>query len=105
MIHHIAIYHLSEDVELTKIEWMVRETRIHLLKMPCVRAMRCGHAPDLSCDWTFFFSVDVDSVEKHAAFLADPALAAFLGRVLEPNTTACFATFFETDPGDSPLLW
>lgn len=105
MIHHIALFRLAATVEPAKIEWMVREARMHLLKISHVRAIRCGHNPDPSAEWTFFFTADLDSADRHKAFVADPHLAVFLDRVVSPNITAQLVSCFETDAGDNPLFW
>ena len=47
-----------------KIEWMMRETRIQLLKIPEVLSIRCGKRVDPEAEWPFFLAVELDSMEK-----------------------------------------
>ena len=46
MIYHLVLFKLKPEVDDQKIEWMMRETRIQLLRIPEVLSMRCGKRLD-----------------------------------------------------------
>jgi len=104
MIEHVALFKLKPEVDADKIEWMTRQTRIQLLKIPCVLGLRCGHRISGDSEWPFFFAVEVESEEKLGAFLNDPLRSGFINRVLAPNTTEKLEQNFQTEPGGDPLL-
>lgn len=99
MIHHLVLFKLKPEVDDEKIEWMMRQTRILLLKIPEVLNVKCGKplAPDAT--WPFFLSVDVESTEKLAIYREDPNHVKFLEEVIRPNTTERLSVDYEMDPG------
>lgn len=104
MIQHIVLFKLRPEVDAEKIEWMMRETRIRLLKISVVRGLRCGHRIDPAMEWPFFLLVELDSMEKLEAYMGDPLHARFVESVIRPNITARLALDFQSDPGGDPLL-
>ncbi len=99
MIHHLVLLELAEGVEADTIEWMMRETRARLLKIPEVLSVRCGQNLDFGGPWRFFLSVEVESTDKLAAYAEDPVHGKFLADVIEPHTRASLILDFETEPG------
>ena len=104
MIEHVALFKLKPGVDADKIEWMTRQTRIQLLKIPCVLGLRCGHRLDSGAEWAFFLTVELESEEKLRAFLNAPQRTRFADKVLVPNTTEKLELNFQTEPGGDPLL-
>ena len=104
MIEHLALFKLKPDVDADKIEWMTRQTRIQLLKIPWVLGLRCGHRIDPDADWPFFLAVELESQEKLRAFLNAPQRIKFADKVLAPNITEMLELNFQTEPGGDPLL-
>ena len=104
MIEHVALFKLKPEVDADKIEWMTRQTRIQLLKIPCVLGLRCGHRISADVEWPFFLTVELESEEKLHAFLNAPQHARFSDNVLVPNITDKLELNFQTDPGGDPLL-
>lgn len=98
MIHHLVLFKTSPDVDNDRVEWMMRETRIHLLKIPEVLSVKCGKQVDPTSEWSFFLSVDVESMEKLAIYRDDPIHIKFVEEVIRPFTTARMALDFEMDP-------
>lgn len=103
MIEHLVLFQLVADISPEKVEWMLRETRLRLLKIPCVLAVRCGTNLDASAPWAFFLSVVVETPEKLAAYSNDPTHKKFVAEVIKPNTSARLALDFQTVPGGDPL--
>jgi hypothetical protein len=99
MIHHLVLFKLADGVDDDKIEWMMRQTRIQLLKIPEVLSVKCGKPIESKVEWPFFLAVDVESMEKLAIYRDDPNHVKFIEEVIRPNTTARVAIDYETDPG------
>ena len=104
MIEHIELFKLKSEVDADKIEWMTRQTRIQLLKIPFVLGLRCGHRIDAGAEWSFFFAVELESEKKLCVFLSSPQRTWFADRVLVPNITEKLELNFQTEPGGDPLL-
>lgn len=103
MIEHVVLFQLGADVDGAKMEWMMRETRVRLLRIPCVLAVRCGKNVDLASPWAFFLAVTLDSAEKLPVYAAHPIHVRYVEDVIRPHTTARLALDFQTDPGEDPL--
>ena len=104
MIEHVVLFNLKPEIDAAKIQWMLRETRMRLLKIPVVRGLRCGYRIDPGKDWALFLLVELDSVEKLACYNRDPAHVRFVKEVIEPNITNRIAFDYQSDPGEDPLL-
>jgi len=104
MIEHIVLFKLRPDMDAEDIDQMMRETRLRLLKISCVLAVRCGKNIDPASEWPFFLSVVLDSPAKLPVYAADPIHVKFVDEVIRPNTTARLALDFRTTPGDDLLF-
>ena len=99
MVHHIVLCKLQPGVEDEQVEWIMRQTRIRLLKIGEVRAIVCGKRTELGTAWGFFFSVDYESMEKMAVGHEDPVYERFLIEVIAPHVSEQQALSYETEPG------
>jgi hypothetical protein len=99
MIHHLVLFQLKPSVDEEKIEWMMRETRIQLLKIPEVASVRCGKRVDPASEWPFFLVVEVESLDKLQLYREDPVHMKFVEEVIKPNVTARLALDHEMEPG------
>lgn len=104
MIEHVVLFDLKPEIGPEKVQWMLRETRIRLLKIPVVRGLRCGHRVGDGTEWALFLMVELDSAEKLSCYLRDPVHARFVKEVIEPNITNRIAFDYQSDPGEDPLL-
>ena len=104
MIEHVVLFNLRPEIDAAKIQWMLRETRIRLLKIPVVRGLRCGYRIGPGTEWSLFLLVELDSVEKLAFYKRDPVHVRFVKEVIEPNITNRIAFDYQSDPGEDPLL-
>ncbi len=104
MIEHVVLFNLKPELDEAKIDWMLRETRIRLLKIPVVRGLRCGYRVDPGEDWAMFLLVELDSVEKLSCYMLDPVHIRFVDEVIKPNITNRIALDYQSDPGGDPLL-
>ncbi|CAN5740751.1 hypothetical protein BH09VER1_BH09VER1_10680 [soil metagenome] len=99
MISHLVLFKLKPDVDDEKIEWMMRETRIQLLKIPEVLSVRCGKRVEDAMDWPFFLCVEIENREKLELYASDPHHVKFVEKVIKPNITERLALDYETEPG------
>ncbi len=99
MVHHLVLFKLKPGVGDDGVEWMMRQTRIHLLKIPEVLNVKCGKRITPDSEWDFFLSVDVESMEKLAVYRDDPNHVKFVENVIRPNTVDRLAIDYEMDPG------
>ncbi len=98
MIHHVAYFQLKPGVDPATMEELVRTSRSLLLKIPEVRVVRSGRNIDRDSQWQFYFSIEVDSVEKLRITLDDPFHLKLVEKYLKPNTSSHFTMDFELDP-------
>ena len=98
MIDHIVFYKLRPDVDETRLEEMVRSTRSILLKIPEVLSVHSGRNVDPRSEWPFFFSIEVESLEKLRIVQDDPLFLRFLRDVVHQGTDGEEVFNFETDP-------
>jgi hypothetical protein len=99
MIYHLVLFKLKPEVDEAKLEWMMRETRIQLLRIPEVLSIRCGKRVDSNMEWPFFLSVELDSMERLALYAEDPNHVKFGEEVIKPNIAERLALDYEMEPG------
>ena len=99
MIHHLVLFKLLPEVDEQVVESMMRDTRIYLLRIPEVLAVRCGKRIDVDNHWAFFLGVDVDSMEKLQIYSESPHHLKYVEEVIKPHTTKeRFIMDYESDP-------
>ena len=98
MIDHIVLCCLRPEVDEEKLEEMVRSSRSSLLKIPEVLRVSSGRNLDPDSEWSFYFSIEVESREKLAMAQDDSVYLKFLEKVIRPNTETHNTFNFETDP-------
>ncbi len=98
MLYHVVYYKSRDHVDDTVIEQVVRQTRSHLLKIQETLSVRSGKNLDASSEWTFFYSVEVESKLKLKLFHTDGSYLKFLKTVVEPNLCEPISQTFELDP-------
>jgi hypothetical protein len=99
MVHHIVLYRLKPEVTPARVEAMMMNTRMQLLKIPEVLSIKCGKRIDPEIEWPFFIAIDFESMDKYAIFREDPIYVKFMEEVIKPNTEDFLALDFEMDPG------
>lgn len=99
MLQHLVLFKLKPHVDEEKIEWMMRETRMQLLKIPEVLSIRCGKRLSEDLAWPFFLSVEIESTEKLALYANDPIHVKFVEEVIKPNVAERLALDYEMEPG------
>ena len=99
MIHHLVLLKLKSGIGSEKVEELLRKTRINLLKIPEALVVRCGKNIDASGEWSCFFSVDFESMDRLASFRNDPIYVKYEEEVLQQITITRIALDFEMEPG------
>ena len=99
MIHHIVLYKLKPEVTPARVEEMMMNTRMQLLKIQEVLSIKCGKRISPDAPWPFFIAIDFESMDKYAIFREDSIHVKFMEEVIKPNTTDVLSLDFEMDPG------
>ena len=86
MVHLVVLCKLNENVSQKNLEEMSRAARSQLLKIPEVLAVRSGKRIKPDNEWPYFYSVDLESMDKLEMFRDDPVLIRFIEKVIKPNT-------------------
>ena len=99
MVHHIVLYRLKPEVTPARVEEMMMNTRMQLLKIQEVLSIKCGKRIDQEIDWPFFIAIDFESMDKYSIFREDSIYVKFMEEVIKPNTEDSLVLDFEMDPG------
>ena len=99
MVHHVVLFKLKPEVTPARIEEMMMNTRMQLLKIPEVLSIKCGKRIEPSVEWPFFIAIDFESMDKHEMFREDPIYVKYIEDVVKPNTSEALTLDFEMDPG------
>ena len=99
MVHHIVLYRLKPEVTPARVEEMMMNARMQLLKIPEVLSIKCGKRIDPATEWPFFLAIDFESMDKFAMFREDSIYVKFVEEVVKPNTEDSLTLDFEMDPG------
>lgn len=99
MVHHISLFKLKPDVTPARVEEMMMNTRMQLLKIPEVLSIKCGKRIDEKMDWPFFVAIDFESMDKYDIYADDPIYVKYVEEVVKPNAAQVLTLDFEMDPG------
>ena len=98
MVHHISLYQLKPEVTPARVEEMMMNARMQLLKIPEVLSIKCGKRIHDE-PWPFFVAIDFESMDKHEIYREDPIYVKFVEDVIKPNVADTLTLAFEMDPG------
>jgi len=101
MVHHIVLYKLKPEVTPARVEEMMMNARMQLLKIPEVLSIKCGKRIDSNMPWPFFIALDFESTEKLAMTEDDAIYMKFAADVLKSNTSERLTLNYEMEPGKS----
>jgi hypothetical protein len=100
MVHHIVLFQLKPEVKPEKLEELMMQTRMSLLKIPEVLSVKCGKRIDTENNpWQFFIALDFESMDKLAVYQEDPIHMKYVAEVIKPNTAERLALDYEMEPG------
>src|SRR5438132_12221197 len=98
MVHHIVLYKLKPDVTPARIEEMMMNARMQLLKIPEVLSIKCGKRIDSHMPWPFFIALDFESMDKYAIFREDSIVVKFDAEITKPNISDSIVLDFQMHP-------
>ncbi len=76
------------------------ETRIRLLKIPEINNLRVGKRIDIKSNpYTYFFSMDVENLDKLRYAQESAIFTQFQKQILEPYVTKIATYQYEMEPG------
>jgi hypothetical protein len=99
MVHHIVLFKLKPEVTPARVEEMMMNTRMQLLKIPEVLSIKCGKRIHQEMPWQFFYAMDFESLDKYEIFREDPIFVKFEAEIIRPNIAESLRLDFEMDPG------
>ena len=99
MVHHVELFKLKPEVTPARIEEMMMNTRMQLLKIPEVLSIKCGKRIKQEMHWPFFIAIDFESMDKFEIFRDDPIYVKYVEETIKPNVAETVALDFEMDPG------
>jgi Stress responsive A/B Barrel Domain len=100
MVHHICLLETKLDVSPEKLETLIVETRIRLLKLPEVANLRVGKRIDTANNkYQLFFSLDTENMDKLAAIHESAVYTQFEKQVLRPHIASSQCLDYEMEPG------
>ena len=99
MVHHIVLYKFKAEVTPARVEEIMMNARMQLLKIPEVLSIKCGKRIDSKMAWPFFIALDFESMDKYAIFREDPIFVRFDTEIIKANASDSLALDFEMDPG------
>ena len=100
MIHHLVLLTTKPEVIPTKLEEIMVETRIRLLKISEINNLRVGKRVDtMENSYTFFFSFDVENMDKLAFVYDNAVYTQFEKQILGPFVAVWKTLDYEMEPG------
>jgi hypothetical protein len=99
MVHHLVLFKLKPEVTPARVEEMMMNTRMQLLKIPEVLSIKCGKRIDGEMPWPFFIAIDFESMDKYEIFREDSIFVKYEAEIIKPNTAEALTLDFEMDPG------
>lgn len=98
MIAYLSLYKLKPEVTPEKLEQMMSQTRVQLLRVPEVLAVKTGKRVNPNDAYPWFIYIEVESMDKLVICQDDPYYIKFREEVLKPNISEQEATAFEMEP-------
>ena len=100
MIHHVVLLTTKPEVIPTKLEDIMVEMRIRLLKIPEVNNLRVGKRVDtVNNPHTCFFSFDVENMDKLAYVMENAVYVQFEKQILGQFVAEFKSLDYEMEPG------
>ncbi|MDZ4816940.1 MAG: Dabb family protein [Verrucomicrobiota bacterium] len=103
MIHHIALFKLKPGVTEAKLDEMILESRIRLLKITGVNNLKVGKNIDTAHAHQFFYAVDLENPDRVDIFLNDALLLKYQEEIIKPNTLERSNFCFEMETNKTRL--
>ena len=98
MIAYLSLFQLKPQVTEEKLEQMMSQTRVMLLRVPEVLTVKTGKRVNPADPYPWFVYLEVESMDKLAICQDDPHYFTFREEVLKPNISEQESTSFEMEP-------
>lgn len=98
MIAYLSLFQLKPEVTEEILERLMAQTRVLLLRVPEVLAVKTGKRVNPSDPYPWFVHIEVESMDKLAICQDDPCYFKFREEVLKPHISEQESTAFEMDP-------
>ena len=98
MIAYLSLFTLRPHVTAEQLEEMMARTRVQLLRVPEVLAVKTGKRVDPRHQYAWFVYLEVESMDKLAICQDDPHYIKFREEVVRPHVDIHDSTAFEMEP-------
>ncbi len=98
MVQRISLHKLKGPLSDVQMEVLLRETRVHLLRLQEIRTVRCGKRIPQDQEWDFFISTEFETREKMLYALNNPVYIKLQEVIIAPAVGQTLVLEFETDP-------
>ena len=98
MIAHFSLYKLKPEVTPEKLEELMTRTRVNLLRVQEVLAVRTGKRINPNDPWEWFVFIEVESLDKLAICQDDPHYIKFREEVVKPAVADECVEAYEMEP-------
>ena len=98
MIAYLSLFQLKPEVTPEKLETIMSQTRVLLLRVPEVLAVKTGKRVNPSDPYPWFVHIEVETMDKLAICQDDPYYIKYREEVLKPNISEQESTAFEMEP-------
>jgi hypothetical protein len=102
MIHHLKLIQLKADLPANRVEEMMVESRIRILKIQDVLSLACGKKMPVTGHKTLadlFLALEFENSLKRTSAFDHPVYQQFEAQILKPNAEKIEVLEFEMDPG------
>jgi Stress responsive A/B Barrel Domain len=101
MIHHLKLIHLKPGLPKERVEEVMVESRIRILKIQDVLSLACGKKIPGKEETLhdLFLALEFENSLKRTAAFDHPLYQQFEAQVLKPNAQKIEVLEFEMDPG------
>jgi hypothetical protein len=98
MIAHVSLYKLKPDVTEERLEECMSRTRVLLLRVPEILAVRTGKRTKEGDPWQWFVMLEIESLDKLAIAMDDPSYFKFRAEVISSAVAEDCVQSFEMEP-------
>jgi hypothetical protein len=98
MIAYLSLFTLQPQVGADDLEEIMAATRVHLLRVPEVLAVKTGKRVKSGDPYDWFIYLELENMDKLAMCLDDPNYIKFREGFLKPNVETQSSTAFEMEP-------
>ncbi len=98
MIAYLSLFQLKPEVTPEKLENLMAQTRVLLLRIPEVLTVKTGKRINPSDPSPWFVYLEVETMDKLVICQDDPYYIKYREEVLKPHIAEQESTAFEMDP-------